>query len=252
MREAGEEDLICFSTAELSIRNGVMHEIQSGYFDVSFLGFRMLEDADMFKISMTVWDKIFRRSNIEKCMLRFPCNMRFEDNAFVLNYIGLYRNVRFIQQKLYRYFRHESSFMASAKRQKSGIAFDCIKLLEPIYNFWMKHGLLPKKQSLFERICFTLFREAISICPAWERTGIAFAMTKSLRSWDFQPTVQELLALREGRLTIYLAPFARKEITMLKPLRGWQKIFYVGNSQGRKILCLFGFKLASWKRPDRI
>ena len=246
MSEAGEEDLICFSAEELGICNGTVHEIQSGYFDVSFQNLRNLEDSDMFKISMTVWDKIFRRSKIEACALRFPLNMRFEDNAFVLNYIGLYRTARFVQQKLYRYFRRDDSFMASTKCQKPGIAFDCIKILEPVYNFWKRHGLFPKKQALFERVCFTRLREAIDMCPPWERTGIAFAMTESLRRWDFLPERQELLALREGQLSIYLAPFARKEITMLKPLKGWQKIFYMGNCQGCKIIRIFTYKVLSW------
>lgn len=56
-------------------------------------------------------------------------------------------------------------------------------------------------------------------------------------------------ACPEGRdLTIRLGDFPGKEIALRKPLKGWRKNFYAGNWQGRRVLRIFGFKLASWNK----
>ena len=246
LAKAGDEDFICFSADEIGVQDDQEFPIESGYFHIKFTGSHELADDDLFKLSMTVWDKLFRRSKIEECTLRFPEGMRFEDNVFVLNFAGIYRKALFVPQKLYRYFRREGAFMDSVKLRKVKVAFDCIKILDSIYRFWMRNGLFPHMQPVFERICFDRLREAINICLPWERPGIAYALAESLQHWEFIPQRRELRALRDGNLTLYLAPFPGTEITMLKPLKGWQKIFYMGNCQGKKIIRLFSIKILSW------
>ncbi|WP_446425159.1 glycosyltransferase [Mailhella sp.] len=246
LANAGNEDLICFSADEIGVKEGKEFPITSGYFQLKFSGMHELTDNDLLKLSMTVWDKLFRRSRIEECALRFPEGMRFEDNVFVLNFTSIYRKALFLPHKLYRYFRREDAFMNSVKQKKTKVAFDCIRILDPIYRFWSTNGLFPHMQAVFERICFDRLREAINICLPWERPGIAYALAENLQRWEFIPLRKELLALREGNLALYLAPFPGTEITMLKPLRGWQKIFYMGNCQEKKIIRLFGIKILSW------
>lgn len=248
LAEAGNEDAIYFSAEEVVQEGGSLRVIESGYFDVKFKTRWKLRDDDLFKVSMTVWDKLFRRSRIEEGRLRFPHGVYFEDNAFVLNFIGTYRLARFVPRKLYRYFRREGSITSKALHHKMGVAFDYIKILDFLHEEWKKQGLFPQMESSFEQVCFSKLRSAIEICQPWERTGIAYVMAASLHRWGLEPRNETLRALKNGELTIRLGDFPGKEITLLKPLRGWQKLFYVGNWQGRRVLRLFGIKLASWKK----
>lgn len=246
--EAGNEDAIYFSAEEVVMKDGARRVVESGYFDVKFKGLWKLRDEDLFRLSMTVWDKLFRRSKIEESRIRFPHGVYFEDNVFVLNFVGTYRLARFIPRKLYRYFRREGSITSQVLHHKPGIAFDYIKVLYFLYEGWSKKGLLPQLEDSFERMCFDMLRSAIETCQPWERTGIAYAMAEFLRQKGLEPRNKALRALKDGNLTIRLGDFPNKEITLLKPLRGWQKILYVGNWQGRKVLRIFGFKIASWEK----
>ena len=248
MDEADDENAICFNSEEVIITDDEAEPTLYGINKVKFSGVKFLEDEDLLKPSMAVWDKLFRRSKVEAVKIRFPEGLRFEDNVFVVNFFALYRKTLFVPRIFYRYYRHKNSFMASAHNRKAGIAFDLIRVLDPMYYFWRQHNLLPKKQTTFECVCLNCLCAAISWCQAWERTGITYALAKSFHDWGMKPKREEFRSIYEGTASLYLAPFCRKEITMLKPLKGLQKILYIGNCQGKKILCLFGIRVWSWKQ----
>lgn len=244
--EAGDESAICFSSEEVCVADKREYPVHCGYNKVKFSGYKIIKDEELVRISMTVWDKIYRRSNIEATKIRFPEGLHFEDNVFVMNFFVINRQVRFIHRILYYYHRNNSSIMHSVRTHKSEIVFDYIKILDSVYHFWKQHNLLPQKQAVFESICLNCFCAAIKWCQPWERTGIAYAMAKSFHGWGIKPQRQEFRALYEGNFSIHLARFWRKEITMLKPLKGLQKILYIGNCQGKKILCVFGIRVLAW------
>ena len=241
------EDAICFSAEEIRIENDKKSLITSGYFDVPFQGRRFLLDDDLFRLSMTVWDKLFRRSKVEDCMLRFPEGLHFEDNVFVLNFFMLYRNIRFESRKLYRYIRHEGSIMDNAFHLKPGLSFDLIRLLEPIYNFWTQHEFLPQKQAIFERICLQRLHFALEICLPWESMGLVYFIARYFHDWHLKPVSPSLLDIVEGRMSIRLGSFVGRDLYLLhlKPL---QRLLYGGNVHGRKVFCLLGFILFSWTK----
>lgn len=248
LANAADEDAICFSAEEVFQQNGEQKIIHSGYFDIKYSKDKKINDDEVLTLSMTVWDKLFRRSKIESCTIRFPLNMRFEDNVFILNFFASHRNVRFFSQKLYRYFRNEGSLTDLACHHKEELAFDYIRILDHIHIFWTRHGFLPQMQHQFERICFDRFREAIKICQPWEQPGIVYSLSQSLRKWGLQPACKELAAIKEGKLSIHMPFFPYKNVTLLKPLKGLQKLFYIGNCQDRRVLLVFGVRLASWKK----
>ena len=246
---AQDEDAIWFGVEEVAESQHGIRKIESGYFDVPREGESLLSDEELVHMSMTIWNKFYRRAKIEAYAIRFPEGIGFEDNVFTLNFFAVNRKVRFCRERFYRYIRRENSYTSKAKQGEEGLAFHYINLLEPIHDFWRVNKLLPKMSKEFERICFFRLRAAIDICLPWERPGIAYAMASSLRRWGFQPKNKYLHALMQGDISLRLGRFPGKEITLLKPLKRWQKIFYLGNCQEKRILCLFGIKLASWKRP---
>ena len=218
---AGDEDAICFSAEEVREENGRWTCIESGYFNVDYRGRRMLTDTDLPRLSMTVWDKLFRRANVEACALRFAEN---------------------------GYIRREGSTMDEAFHQKPGLAFDLIRILDPIHDFWTQHALLPQNKTIFERICFERLHFALDICLPWERPGIVYAMAERFHAWCFRPDNTFLRNMAGGRMSIRLGSFPGRNLSLLhlKPL---QVLFYVGNIQGRKVLSRAHFYLTSSDLP---
>ena len=245
------EDAVCFGAEEFVLSDGRMRQVKSGYFDVKFSGFRLLEDDDLFRLSMVVWDKLFLREKVERLRLRFPEGLNFEDNAFVFNFFAVNRRVRFVSDRLYRYFRREDSITGQARWGRQGLAFDYIHLLESVHEFWTEQGLLPSRQPTFEKFCVFCLRSAADICLKWELPGIAYAMASLLHRWDFVPEDGLLRSLKNGEMSIRLGRFPGRDMAMLRPLRGLEKLLFIGNCRERKVVCLFSFRIASWRRPVR-
>lgn len=251
LKDCCGEDAVCFGAEEFAVSGGRLRQVKSGYFDVKFSGFHILEDDDLLRLSMVVWDKLFLREKVERIHLRFPEGMNFEDNAFVFSFFAVNRRVRFMRDRLYRYFRRAGSITGQVRAGKSGLAFDYIHLLDPVHTLWTQLGLLPKKQHLFEKFCVYCFRSAADICRIWERPGIAYALALLLNRWNLEPRDGLLRSLKNGEMSIRLGHFPGRDMAMLRPLRGLEKLFFIGNCRERKVVCLFSFRVASWKRPVR-
>ena len=244
----GDAEAICFSAQELT--DTVPHqEIKSGYFDVKFSGFIILEDNDLLRLSATVWDKLYLRSKVEELHLRFPEGVWYEDNAFIWNYFSLCRKTFFVKDKLYFYYRRDGSFMTKSREKTEGLALHYISIIENIHDFWLSHGLLPAKQYLFEKASLFLFRAAIASCPPWEVAGIIYRLSLFLRHCSFIPNDFVLRSLYEGTYRVSFGTLlCERDVYSLRKLRGLENIFYIGNAGHYKIVKIFGIKIASWKR----
>lgn len=246
---ATDEDAVCFSAEEVREENGQWKRIDSGYFNVTSQGVRMLSDDDLDQLSMTVWDKLFRRAKVEDCSLRFPEKVHFEDNVFVLNFFALNRKVRFEPRRLYRYIRREGSAMDEAFHQKPKRSFDLIRILEPIHDFWTQHALLPQKNAIFECICLERLHFALELCLPWERPGLVYAMAELFHAWHLRPDNPLLRDIADGTMSIRLGAFLGRNISLLR-LKPLQRLLYIGNVQGRKVFCLLGFIVFSWTKKQ--
>ena len=209
-----------------------------------------IDTNNCINISVNVWNKLFSREKIESYSLRFPEGIIFEDVVFVMNFFAVCPNVYFVDRVLYSYRRRSDSLMAGSRNRQEGVAFNYIYAVQAIYKFWSDQGLFPARQNDFEKISHKFFRYAIKSCPAWEQTGIVYSITTTMRGWNFIPKQKHLFALREGFINIRIGNFWGRDINMLKPLRGFQKLFYLGNSRDCKVLLLFGFCILKWKKSS--
>ena len=139
--------------------------------------------------------------------------------------------------------------MDKTKTKYDKISFIYIYILDDIYSFWSRNNILPHKQAVFEHICIFMFRAAVSICIEWETSGIVYILGIYLHKWNISPEDKILKCLKYGNYNIQLRTFPRREVTMLKPLKGLEKIFYIGNCRNKSVSYLFSIKIASWKRP---
>jgi len=243
-----EIDILFFGANEILLQGKKETVIDTNYFDVSWEGFKVLSDDDILRTSVTVWNKVFRLEKIRESNLRFPEGCCFEDNAFYFNFSFMHRNAFFIKDKYYIYFRRDGSITSSLSHSKEKLSFHFLKILENIHGFWSAHGLLAKHTDSFEKLCIRMFRSAIEHCPDFELSGIVYEMSCLLREWNIPMRSSILNDLRDGNTRILLTGKSKVDIRCLKQLKGFQKIFYLGNSGQYRILRLFTKPIAIWRR----
>jgi len=247
-----EVDVVCFEAEEIVEENGRTSIRESGYFSLPGEGQTKLDERMIFKICWTVWNKFFRSSFIKQYGLTFPEGCRYEDNPFTLNSFAVCGNVFLLKKKLYRYFRHPGSLSTLANRGDRRSAFDYLRILDHMHEFWKKHQLLPEKLPLFQNICVRMFRSAIQVCLPYEKAGIVMEMTNFLQSWELALDDPHLKQIRDGDYTIRLGRgWHSTDVEMMKKLKGLQRIFYLGNSRDCKVLLLFGLCVLRWKKRCR-
>lgn len=86
----------------------------------------------------TVWNKIFKRSLIEKYKLRFPIGLWYEDNAFTYRALIVANNIVGIKKAFYNYRKDRLGSIMST--QKNSKIYDMYKIGEIIYDFNKKYN----------------------------------------------------------------------------------------------------------------
>lgn len=96
-------------------------------------------------VMCVLWNKIFKKSIIDKYHLRFPPISTHEDGCFVLTYCLLSKNVYRITNKLYNYVMHQGSSVNDAYEMNKGIMeFEAIRTL----GIWVPKML--QERNLFD------------------------------------------------------------------------------------------------------
>ena len=237
-------DAVCFGTIELRDDR----EVNSGYFRIPFEGSKTMTDDELLHLSRTVWNKLFRLDIVLADKVLFPERCSFDDNAFTLNYFIRHRNLFFLPDKFYVYYRRKGSLTANAEHHAGG-AFEYFKALDAVHAYWGDRHIISQHFPLFERLCVKFFRDSLNISLPFERSGIVWEMSRRLQAWKLPLEDNVLQDMRDGACHIYLGKmYHRRNILNLKPLKGLQKILFIGNSGRDGVLRLFGQEILRWKK----
>lgn len=237
-------DAVCFGVTQR--KDG--GEFDTDYFRIPFRGVKTLDAEEVPRLSRTVWNKFFRRDCVLRHNICFPPRCSFDDNAFVFEYFMLYRRVFFLPDKLYTYDLHDGS-LTNIAVNNSGGAFEYFKVIDYIYDFWMRNHILPQESLLFESLCIEFLRESMKICQPFEKAGIAWELIKRMKSWNMKIKDKNLRYLINGNYNIYASSGIHKlNLSDLKKLKGFEKILFIGNSKNEKVIRLFGREIIRWNR----
>lgn len=111
-------------------------------------------DNDVIYTNIAVWNKLFRRSVINKYGLHFPEGLWYEDTYFVLAYMMLSDTVYFVPDPVYMYV-HRAGSITSATRERYSYnrkGLDNMRVTEWLFNDYVKrYDLLPKYKSFMSQ-----------------------------------------------------------------------------------------------------
>lgn len=156
---------VCFG-AEVEYATG--HDMKGSYtnsFKIKFSGEVAITTQVILRTNPHVWNKIFRRSIIEKYHLRFPVVLIGEDTCFYYRIMPLIPKMYFLDEKLHHYLRRDDSITHDRSKLFKHSS-EYFKDVEEIYRFYRKWNLLPSWRGLYIEIFVRNYAWIIRWAPA--------------------------------------------------------------------------------------
>lgn len=92
-------------------------------------------------VNDTAWNKIYRRSLIERFHLRYPHGIWYEDFCFTQMYLSVSRRMYLSPRRFYHYVLRGDSIMGQTQKRSSAKALDRLPGMGTVLDFYRRHGL---------------------------------------------------------------------------------------------------------------
>lgn len=164
---------------------------ENDYFKIKIVGKEILTEKSLKKINILLWNKIFKKSLIDKYDIKFPNGHKADDNAFVNQYLYVAKTYYGLQEKLYHRIYHRNSISDKLYSDKF-----TIKKLDGMYSvlftldFLYKHNL---HNVFFNSVCDNLNSE-FNFC-------LGFCENKEKKEFVRKWLINKLFKLK-GRLSL--------------------------------------------------
>ncbi|MDR3177622.1 MAG: glycosyltransferase [Campylobacteraceae bacterium] len=135
------------------------------YYKIKFDGLQNINDDILWKTDVSAWNKIYRRSILEKYKIEFPEGLRYEDAYFYNAYACWTKTIFFVNEKLYNYRRRADSIMNQIFSGKSGYSIDHLKIGIAFYEYLKKYDLFWIRKDYMCRFFFTYLYLALRYEP---------------------------------------------------------------------------------------
>jgi glycosyltransferase involved in cell wall biosynthesis len=117
------------------IRNGMPVQTGDPYYQVPFDGICNIDEHIFKKTNVFSWNKIFRKSIIDKYDIKFPFGLNCEDACFLFKYLSVSKTICYINKVLYFYVRRTDSLMSASSVSGAPRALDHVYILNDIAMF---------------------------------------------------------------------------------------------------------------------
>ena len=154
---ADDIDLVHFGIQSVGAKDPEIQKSDDEYYAIKFSGKTQITTDLMRETDVSACNKIFRKSIIDKYGLRFPNGLKYEDAYFFNTYMINATYAYYIQDKLYKYIRHEGSIMAQTFTNKPGCSIDHLQIAIKIYEYMISHGVFSQYRHYFASIFFSYF-----------------------------------------------------------------------------------------------
>ena len=99
-----------------------------------------ITESHIIKCHPAFWDKLWKKELIDKCNIRFPVGLHFEDLAFTRCVLSMASAMYCIPDKLYVYRYRPGSTMERHRKRKGGRKIlDYIQVADFCLNFWAQN-----------------------------------------------------------------------------------------------------------------
>ena len=235
-------DSVCYAAA-IVCDDGVddCYEEERLWHSVKYRGKILLKDESFYNLTYTVWNKLYRKSIIDKYNIDFPEDLIHEDFAFYTKYMAFAPRTFCLNEYLYFYRKRQNSIMSENVSSKSSHFLDCLKNFENTYEFLKKYNLLKTHEIVLTRMfCACLYDDYKNAHNSYKKKVLAYANSLVLQI-DIGDYFKNDFWIKNIKKKRY---WKIHELGLKKP---FHNIFSVQKTEDKKIIRLLGIKM-SFKR----
>lgn len=177
-------DLLCFGVRMIGEASQETLEHREKYFECKVLGEYDFDVEILKKITVTVWNKLFRRSYIVQHNMQFPVGLYYEDGAFFSQFAPFVNKVVLLPDKLYIYRQRENSITGNASKSAQGLHY--YRILHPVRKFYERENLLEKKKDIYLRFFDVSYWAARVVLPPKYRVYGAIIVRALVDRWKIE------------------------------------------------------------------
>ena len=122
------------------------------YFDLKFNGLTRIDDNVIFNTNVQVWNKIYKKSIIDKFNIKFPENMHYEDFPFHFIYFANIKQAYYLNEKFYNYLQRKDSLIRATYRHELNKIKDHINGCYFIFQKFKELNIFENNKILFSKI----------------------------------------------------------------------------------------------------
>lgn len=145
MLNAITQNNVDFAMCDCNVIEEKNHNRSGGdinYHKLNNFGLYQLDDNHKLNINVVLWNKIFKKSVIDKYDIKFPIGYESDDLAFIYQYLSVSKTFYGLNKQLYNYRLLANSIMGKFLSNKSNDKiFDVIYVFEFVIKFLSKHNI---------------------------------------------------------------------------------------------------------------
>lgn len=157
-------DIVVCGTNIIYEANKQLKKSDDDYYKVKFSGIHDVSEKIITMCDVSFWNKIFKRTIIEKHKIRCPVGLKYEDAYFFNAYMLWAKKISFLNEKLYNYRRRDGSIMNQTFQKDSSSSLQHLQIAIKFYEYLKQNKLLEQKQVFFWK---KIFLPYLSLSVAW-------------------------------------------------------------------------------------
>lgn len=205
---AEEPDMICFGTQVVMEQGAVSSVTDRKYYSVNYSGLVRLDDDVIAHTDVSVWNKLFRKSVLDRNEIRFE-NVYYEDFPFTLQYLFSVSKVYYFKDRMYNYLRRSGSIMAETF-SSTPRAIDHVYVVDCLFSFLKKRDILDQHGQMLSRLFNDCYWFAINYTVPGKRQDVLDCAKGIYDRYGF---LHEYLECRYRNGTVFYEMKKRHRIT---------------------------------------
>ena len=190
-----------------------LEESDTWYYTVRQRGTHTVDDALLDDFHCSACAVLFRKEIIKSNNLRFPVGLAYEDACWHWMYFTCCKNITFVQEPVYLYWRHAQSTMSSTFERKPGIAVQHLYIADRIFSFWQDRGEFGDHTKITLKLLEDFFWLAFRYSSDFEKPLAVYECSQIIHRFNLPVADREnLKRISEGEIS-FLFPAKSIEIS---------------------------------------